>query len=99
MLALLTAVAVAWAPPTERENGDSLTSEELSSYEIGVKCTGQSEETIPGIVSTEYNLPARFAGCSVRVKVYDVDGLSSGWSDPIELKKPTITAPRRGGVR
>lgn len=70
-----------WSPPTERENGQPITVDELGGYEIQVTLDGDTEHktiVVPDGRATSYRISELPPGThTFRIAVFDVSGLYS----------------------
>ena len=93
-------VIVEWQPPTEREDGTSITVNELAKYTIRYQCNTQPEQLIvvQGGNVTSYEITSIHGKCTFDINSTDTAGLTSDWSNAvttiIKLDKPKI-----GGFR
>ena len=95
---LLLAVVIAWSAPTHRINGDPVSPEEVSGYEVRVECNEEYEY----FMTTEvvYSLPESYSSCSLEVAAYDSYGIYSRYRKLVPSQtgnKPE--APTQGGFR
>jgi len=73
---------ISWTLPTERENGDSITLDELSLIELDIDGVIYP---VKGLV-TEYQIDTLSKGLhKIKIRITDTDGLIAGWSDPVEV--------------
>lgn len=83
-----------WNPPTQRENGETLKSEEIGGYVVAYRKEGDNafKEVIVRN-ATEYAITVPFGNYEVKAQCFDTNGLYSNWST---TKKFTVkTAPKK----
>ena len=97
MVTFLLAVTLSWIAPTERENGDELTAEEIGGYEIKVNCGGNIEHFNTENLIYQFE---EFENCEFYLAVFDTNGVYSVFvkAEPIDLL-PAPPPPMRGGIR
>jgi hypothetical protein len=76
-------VLMSWEAPTERENGETLTMDELASYEA--ECGGETVLTLDDGAATSAEVALAFGRHDCRIRVTDTDGLVSRWSDTVTV--------------
>jgi hypothetical protein len=89
-------VTLSWTPPTERVNGNHMSTDEIGGYEVVTKCPGQTDASYI-VQSVVYTLEGQgIRDCEFYVATYDTDGI---YSEFVKAVGTTIRAPTRGGIR
>lgn len=84
-------ITLSWSVPTQRENGDTLTANEIAGYEINDSC-GVTVEITGN--TTSYTLPIVLPfDCTFSIVAVDTDGLRSQVSNEITVRFNAPNAP------
>lgn len=72
-----------WVPPTTRADGTTLAVDELAGYEA--QCDGQAVLELSDGSATSAQITLDHGRYDCQMRVFDVDGLVSQWSEPVNV--------------